>query len=59
MHFHSCAFMLDAMSIKQQWGYDQRQHKRTGGVDLGNGPDSNEDSSNLASEAMVFMLVGK
>jgi hypothetical protein len=50
--------MLDAMSIRQEWSYDSKTKTRSGGVDLGNGSPESDDTSNLASEAMVFMITG-
>ncbi|ELU01537.1 hypothetical protein CAPTEDRAFT_185073, partial [Capitella teleta] len=46
------------MSIRQEWSYDSKTKTRSGGVDLGNGSPESDDTSNLASEAMVFMITG-
>ena len=49
-----CAFMLDAMSIRQQISYNAHTGRMCGFVDLGN----NEDTDDEAKEVLVFMLVG-
>jgi hypothetical protein len=47
-------FMLDAMSIKKHVSFDPSKQQTIGCVDLGYGP----DDENIASEALVFMVVG-
>ena len=46
--------MLDAMAIKKQTQYDAHSKSMKGFVDLGDGL----DEENVASEALVFMVVG-
>lgn len=46
--------MIDAMSIKKHITYDAATKTMTGFVDLGDGP----DEDNVASEALMFMVVG-
>eukprot|EP00795_Rhopilema_esculentum_P001055 gene1055-15385_t len=51
-----CALLIDGMSIRKQVTYDQLKSKYSGFVDYGN--IIPENSENLASEALVFMLTG-
>ena len=51
-----CCLIIDAMSIRKQLLWDNNQSKYVGFVNYGETPPENPD--NLASEALVFLLVG-
>ncbi len=51
-----CCLIIDAMSIRKQLLWDSNQSKYVGFVNYGETPPENPD--NLASEALVFLLVG-
>jgi hypothetical protein len=51
-----CCLIIDAMSIRKQLLWDNNQSKYVGFVNYGETPPENPD--NLASEAIVFLLVG-
>lgn len=55
-YIFSCCLMLDAMSIRKQLLYDGHSKTTVGFINLGVGEE--EESEQLASEALVFMLVG-
>ena len=52
--YHQVCLMLDAMAIKQQIQYCSKTKSHKGFVDLGDG----SDEENVASEVLVFMVVG-
>ena len=51
-----CCLIVDAMAIRKQTLWDQKNQKYSGFVNYG--PIIPEDPETLASEALVFMLVG-
>ena len=52
-----CCLVLDAMSIRKQTLWDAENDRYSGFVDHG-GKVQNDESTKLASEALVFLLVG-
>lgn len=50
--------VTDAMSIRKQTMWDQKNDRYAGFVDYGQGGVIPEDPDTLASEALVFLLVG-
>jgi len=52
--YKHCTLMLDAMAVKQQIDYNQKNKKMVGFIDLGDGADATDE----AKEALVFMAVG-
>ena len=51
-----CALLIDGMTIRKQVIYDQGKSRYVGFVDYGNLVPENTET--IASEALVFMLVG-
>ena len=54
---NDCCLVIDAMSIRKQTLWDAENDRYSGFVDLGD-QIQNEKSAKLASEALVFLLVG-
>ena len=52
-----CCLVLDTMSIRKQTLWDAENDRYSGFVDHG-GKVQNDESTKLASEALVFLLVG-
>ena len=53
-----CCLIFDAMAIRKQTVWEQKQDRYAGFVDYGKGLSTADDPDTLAPEARVFLLVG-